>query len=123
MISRPCSAGSFHHGGGTTLPSMMPSPAGGELGPGSCFPLSLTRGTIRLVPPSNDPSPRELEILVLVADGLTGPEIAERLGTSRGTVHTQQEAIRRRLGARSMAHALALAYVRGYIAPAPQVTP
>ena len=46
-------------------------------------------------------SPREREILVLVAMGLTSPEISERLFISHRTVENHRDRIRRKLGIRS----------------------
>ena len=54
-------------------------------------------------------SPREREVLELLAAGLTGEEIAERLVLSPMTVQTHVRNLMRRLGARTRVHALALA--------------
>ena len=54
-------------------------------------------------------SPRESEVLALVAEGRTDREIALRLSLSVETVSWYVKAIRARLGARSRAHAVALA--------------
>lgn len=43
-------------------------------------------------------TPRLLQVLALVADGLQDHEIADRLGTSINTVHHQEASIRRKLG-------------------------
>jgi DNA-binding CsgD family transcriptional regulator len=52
-------------------------------------------------------TPREVEVLGLVADGLRSSEIAERLFLSRKTVDNHVAAILRKLGARSRAEASA----------------
>jgi DNA-binding CsgD family transcriptional regulator/tetratricopeptide (TPR) repeat protein len=52
-------------------------------------------------------TPREVEVLGLVADGLRSSEIAERLFLSRKTVDNHVSAILRKLGARSRAEASA----------------
>ena len=54
-------------------------------------------------------SERELEILTLVAEGRTDNEIAIRLCMSAKSVSWYVKEIRARLGARSRAHAVALA--------------
>jgi DNA-binding NarL/FixJ family response regulator len=50
-------------------------------------------------------TPRELEVLGLVADGLRNAEIAERLFLSEKTVGHHVSAILRKLGARTRAEA------------------
>jgi DNA-binding CsgD family transcriptional regulator len=54
-------------------------------------------------------TPRELDVLALVADGLRNSEIAERLYLSRRTVDHHVSAILRKLGARSRGEAVAAA--------------
>lgn len=53
-------------------------------------------------------TPHEQRILDLVAEGNTGPQIAERLGRSPDTIKKAEKQIRRKLGARTNAHAVAL---------------
>lgn len=60
-------------------------------------------------------TPRQREILILVALGATDNEIACRLYLSSGYVSNQMKKIRRRLGAYSRAHAVALALHKGII--------
>ncbi|MGF1668211.1 MAG: AAA family ATPase [Acidimicrobiia bacterium] len=60
-------------------------------------------------------TPRQIEILRLVADGLTSPEIAERLYLSRRTVDNHVAAIVSRLGADSRSAAAAEALERGWL--------
>jgi DNA-binding CsgD family transcriptional regulator len=52
-------------------------------------------------------SPRESDVLVLVADGLTNPAIAARLACSPRTVQTRLERIYRKLGVSARAAAAA----------------
>jgi DNA-binding NarL/FixJ family response regulator len=60
-------------------------------------------------------SPRELEVLRLAAQGLTDPEIAERLVVSRHTVHRHMGNIRTKLNQRSKAAAVAKAAEEGLL--------
>lgn len=60
-------------------------------------------------------TPREREVLTLLARGLTGTEIAERLSLSPETVRIHVRNARGRLGARTRAHAIALALLRGEV--------
>ena len=57
-------------------------------------------------------SDREREILTLLADGLTGAEIAERLYLSPETVRTHIRNAMSKLGASTRAHAIAIALRR-----------
>jgi len=54
-------------------------------------------------------SPREYEVLILLADGSSVHEIAERLFISPLTVRTHVRNAKTKLGARTTAHAVALA--------------
>lgn len=60
-------------------------------------------------------SPREHEILTLMASGLSQPEIAERLVISPKTVATHMQRILSKLGVRSRTQALAQAYRLGLV--------
>lgn len=61
------------------------------------------------------PTARELQVLGLVAQGLRARDIASRLDISIYTAKTHLERARRRLRARSTAHAVAIAYERGWL--------
>lgn len=50
---------------------------------------------------------RERQVLDAFADGLTTPQVAERLGIGPGTVRTHMERLRRKLRARTIAEAVA----------------
>lgn len=67
----------------------------------------------RILAPSLTPggvlSPREREVLDLLADGLTGEDVAERLVLSPETVRTHIRNAMRKLDANTRAHAVALA--------------
>jgi DNA-binding NarL/FixJ family response regulator len=65
-------------------------------------------------------TPRELEVLQLLADGLDQHAIAQRLVVSPRTVGKHIEHILAKLPARSRAEAVAIAYQRGLHTPAPR---
>ena len=61
-------------------------------------------------------SPREREVMALMAEGLTAEHVAGRLGVGVETVRTHVRNAIRKLGARNRVHAIALALERGEIA-------
>jgi DNA-binding NarL/FixJ family response regulator len=60
-------------------------------------------------------SPRQREVLELLAAGMTSAAIAERLVVSVETVRTHVKGLLRRLGAKDRTHAISLAYQRGLL--------
>lgn len=58
-------------------------------------------------------TPRELEVLALVADGYSTKEIARALWITDETVRTHVRRLLERLGARTRAQAVAIAYRDG----------
>ena len=58
-------------------------------------------------------TPRELEVLELVAEGCTTAEIARALWITEDTVRTHIKRMLVRLGARTRAHAVAIAFREG----------
>lgn len=74
---------------------------------------------IHLVPPvpteATTLTTRELEVLTLVAEGLTDIEIGSRLFIAAFTVKSHIKKLLRKLGARSRAHAVAVGFRRGFI--------
>jgi PAS domain S-box-containing protein len=71
----------------------------------------------RSVPPDAAPgklSDRELTVVRLVADGNTGPEIADELRIAHDTVRTHVRNAMAKVGARSRAHLVAKALAEGH---------
>jgi DNA-binding CsgD family transcriptional regulator/tetratricopeptide (TPR) repeat protein len=62
-------------------------------------------------------TPREVEVLGLMASGATNPEIARRLAFSASTIRTDTIAIYRKLGVKGRAEAVARAITLGVVAP------
>jgi DNA-binding NarL/FixJ family response regulator len=65
-------------------------------------------------------TPREREIMVLVAQGLSNDEIAQRLVLSPLTAKTHVSRILMKLGARDRTQLVVLAYETGLVVPGPQ---
>jgi DNA-binding NarL/FixJ family response regulator len=61
----------------------------------------------------DDLTPREVEVLQLIAEGLTNTEIAERLVVSAATVKSHVNHIFAKIGARDRAQAVVYAYANG----------
>src|SRR5947208_7626024 len=61
----------------------------------------------------DDLTPREAEVLALIAEGLTNTEIAERLVVSAATVKSHVNHIFSKAGVRDRAQAVVYAYARG----------
>ena len=60
-------------------------------------------------------TPREVEVLTLVAQGLANKEVAARLGTASGTVKMHVQNILAKLDATDRTHAVTIALARGII--------
>jgi DNA-binding NarL/FixJ family response regulator len=65
--------------------------------------------------PQSTLSPREVEVLTLVARGLSNKEIAQQLGTASGTIKIHVQNILGKLGASDRTHAVTIALRRGII--------
>ena len=60
-------------------------------------------------------TPREVEVLTLVARGMGNKEVGDMLGTAAGTVKAHVQSILGKLGAKDRTHAVAIAIRRGII--------
>jgi len=65
--------------------------------------------------PDSTLTPRELEVLELLAAGLSAAEIGDELTISARTAASHTEHILRKLRARTRAHAVSLAYATGLL--------
>lgn len=75
-------------------------------------------------PPAASPAPvagglsrREREVLQLIAEGLTTPQIAEKLFTSKRTVETHRQNILEKTGCKNAASLISYASARGLLSP------
>jgi len=68
-------------------------------------------------PPSGPLTPREMEVLVLLKDGLTYAEIGSRLSIGERTARTHVVNIQAKLGAANNAQAIARAFELGLLRP------
>lgn len=76
------------------------------------YRLAGTRNNVSL-------TPRELEVLIAMVDGLPAKAIARRLGVALKTVESHKIRLFDKLGARNQAHAVSIAIALGLVDPTP----
>jgi len=117
--------GEFRRTGHLIAPYQYPTPAGGMVRMNILCTANLPERGRHLSmywthPAQNGDrvSPREREIVMLLAAGLSGEQIARRLGLSPETVRTHIRNAMGRLGARTRAHLMMKAMQGGILSPA-----
>lgn len=62
-----------------------------------------------------NPSPRELEVIELLSNGLTSEEISQELNLSKNTIDTTRKNILLKSGAINVSHLMRIAFIKGWI--------
>jgi DNA-binding NarL/FixJ family response regulator len=83
--------------------------------------LSRRRPAVRTDPGALGLSPREIEVLRLLADGMTNAAIAQTLFISSKTVATHIHGVFAKLGVRSRSEAVAFAFREGLVEDEPRI--
>ena len=64
---------------------------------------------------SRDITPRQLEILRLLAEGYSSEQIAKKLENSKRTIENMRNEMLIRMGAKNVAHMITLGFRKGYL--------
>ena len=100
--------------GAVRVPNLAGDPPSTKL----TTPTSPTEGDSAQPPAIGDPSrltARQLQVVVLLADGLQADDIAERLGISTSTVYRHVERAKERAGVRTRSELVSLAIGEGIV--------
>src|SRR3989304_1546226 len=110
------------------LPSAIRSVARGEAFLSPAMAKRLMQDYLSRAPAYDDPessllTPREREVLRLIADGYTNKEIADRLVLSPSTVHSHRNNLMRKLDLNTQHGLIQYARDRGWVRGGPGDTP